>query len=101
MDVNDSGEAVIVNSFGAVNARGIRGDLSVRNDNGSIDVSNVNGSATLNGSFGSIDFANVQRNVSCSATNSRVKGGVVSGSVNVTTYIRRSVARTESMVRLM
>jgi len=81
VQVTDSGASKISNSFGAVAARNVHGDLIVNNNNGAIDVDTVSGGVQLNTSFGAISFANVSGHARCTSSNGRVSGRNVGGDV--------------------
>ncbi len=74
VEVTDAGASKVNNSFGAVTARNIHGDLVVNNNNGAIDAETVSGGAQLNGSFGAINFENISGYVKCTSSNGRVSG---------------------------
>src|SRR6266851_652705 len=77
--LTDAASANITTSFGSVEARNIRGDLSVRDNNGNVEISGVGGSADITDSFGNVSFADVHGRVNCTTNNGRVKGSSVTG----------------------
>src|SRR5256884_2697039 len=77
--LTDAASANITTSFGSVDARNIRGDLSVRDNNGNVEISNVGGATDITDSFGNVSFSDVHGRVNCTTNNGRVKGSSVTG----------------------
>ncbi|HTQ96898.1 MAG TPA: hypothetical protein VMH89_08830, partial [Candidatus Acidoferrum sp.] len=85
VEVTDAGASRISNSFGAVAARNIHGELIVNNNNAGIDADTVSGGAQLNTSFGQISVANVNGNLRCTSSNGRVSARKIGSDAYVKT----------------
>ena len=75
----------ITTSFGPVNAREIKGNLTVNNTNGSVEADNVTGNAELNTSFAAIRFSGIGGQLSVRANNAPITGRSIGDTAAVQT----------------
>lgn len=71
--VRDVGAGKLTNSFGAVEAEGVAGDLTVVNSNGTVTVSAAKGMVDIKDRFGSITAKNIQGSVTIVGGNGPVE----------------------------
>jgi hypothetical protein len=69
----DGGSAKLTNSFGAVEANGADGGVTIVNNNGSVTVSSVKGALDVKDRFASITVSNIQGAVTISGGNGAVE----------------------------
>lgn len=77
--LSDSASGQITTSFGSVDARNVKGDLTVHDNNGNVEVATIGGAADITNSFGNVTFSDVHGRVNCTTSNGRVKGSALSG----------------------
>jgi hypothetical protein len=75
----DAPSATVTTSFGNVDARNVRGDLSIHDNNGNVDVSTIGGSLNISDSFGNVTFTDVKGHVDCTDNNGRIAANNLAG----------------------
>src|SRR5207244_12421224 len=78
-----SDRSAVSNAFGAVNASHISGDLVVHNNNGAVEAHSIAGAAELTTSFAPISFSDIGTKLNCTASNGNISGNRVGGSAVV------------------
>ena len=78
--LSDAASGNITTSFGSVDARNIRGDLTVHDNNGNIEIATIGGAADITDSFGNVTLSDVHGLVNCRTNNGWVKGSALAGS---------------------
>jgi DUF4097 and DUF4098 domain-containing protein YvlB len=78
--LSDSASGNITTSFGSVDARKVKDDLTVHDNNGNVEVATIGGAADITNSFGNVTFSDVHGSVNCTTSNGRVNGSALTGS---------------------
>lgn len=73
LTARDVGAGKFTNAFGAVDAEGVAGDLTIVNSNSSVSVSTVKGIVDIKDRFGSITAKNIQGSVTIAGGNGPVE----------------------------
>jgi DUF4097 and DUF4098 domain-containing protein YvlB len=83
--LSDAASANITTSFGSVDVRNVKDDLTVHDNNGNVEIAVVGGAAQVTNSFGNVTLSDVHGQVVCTTSNGRVKGSALTG-ISVTIH---------------